>query len=339
MAWNCIIRWGTYIALAAGLIFGSASNANADACWDHWRAKLNAINAVGANYAARLKATGDCSYVQKIVDNTNQWNAVLYAIPCQNITRSRGMSENALRAKYMRYCKPSPKTPRQEIAKVPPESPKIPRQKTAKVQPETRPAKPSTQMPAPANEKQGRPLPVEVGARHLRPASAEAIPERSGTASAPSDASALPERPTSPGPSNAQNSCSGRPGTPGCIPGSAPPTPQYFLTDSTPKPTPTPSLGGDVTAMEAIAASAAYFQNLQAYLATEDTLSAGDGAIEAPAPSFEPIDLSAPEPGQYSPRLTDEQQKKLDEQRKKLTEWMAEQAIGKIRDKPFEKNA
>jgi hypothetical protein len=97
--------------------------------------------------------------------------------------------------------------------------------------------------------------------------------------------------------------------------------------------------------MEAIAASAAYFQNLQAYLATEDTLSAGDGAtlsagdgaVEAPAPSLEPIDLSTPAPGQYSPRLTDEQRKKLDEQRKKLTEWMAEQAIGKIRDKPLKK--
>jgi hypothetical protein len=99
--------------------------------------------------------------------------------------------------------------------------------------------------------------------------------------------------------------------------------------------------------MEAIAASAAYFQNLQAYLATEDTLSAGDGATlsagdgatEAPAPSFEPVDLLAPEPGQYSlsDNLTDEQQKQLDEQLKKPKEWAAEWAFGKIRDKPFEK--
>jgi hypothetical protein len=89
--------------------------------------------------------------------------------------------------------------------------------------------------------------------------------------------------------------------------------------------------------MEAIAASAAYFQNLQAYLATVDTLSAGatlsagDGAIEAPAPSFEPIDLLAPAPGQYSSDIL------TDEEQKKLTEWGVEKALGKLRDKPYEK--
>lgn len=205
MAWNCIIRWGTYIALATGLIFGSASNASADACWEHWVAKLNAMAAVSRKYEARLRATGDCSYVQKIVDKTHQYVAVMHAIPCQNVNQGIPFSDNAIRAKFMRYCKPSPKTPRQETAKVQPESPKIPRQKTAKVQPETRPSKPATQMPAPVNENAQRsPTP----ARHLRPASAEAFPEQRGTA--PADASALPERPTSPGPSNAQTSCSGK---------------------------------------------------------------------------------------------------------------------------------
>lgn len=150
MAWNRSIRWGTYIALATGLIFGSASNASADACWDHWRAKLNAISAEELKNGARLKATGDCSYVQKIMDGFRHWRALGDAVPCQNMSRTHvsGLSENAFRAKLMRYCKQSPKPPRQEIAKVQPESPKIPRQKTAKVQPETRPSRPSTQMPA-----------------------------------------------------------------------------------------------------------------------------------------------------------------------------------------------
>jgi hypothetical protein len=197
MARNCIIRWGAYIALATGLIFGSASNASASACFERLRAKTNVLR--GWEYVAKLKATGDCSYVEKIIEDSRRFTAIWRANPCKNVVETMHLTANQVRAKYMRYCKKSPETPRQEIAKVQ----QIPRQKTAKVQPETRPSKPSTQMPAPVNEKQGRPLPAEAGARHLRPASVEAVPERSGTA--PADASALPERPTSPGPSNAQN--------------------------------------------------------------------------------------------------------------------------------------
>jgi hypothetical protein len=330
-------------------LFGAAllpSHAKAGgACYAAWP-RVRAMGAETFRLGALIRRTGDCSYLPKQIALFHQLRALALA-GCV-VETNKGMSDAQYVAKMRKYCwtnvaqKPqAPKVRPTESASQKPAK----RQEIAKVQPETRPSKPSTQTPARVNEnaqrlptptRQGRPLPVEAGARHLRPASAEAVPERSGTAPAPSDA-ALLERPTSPGPSNAQNSCSRGPGTPGCVAGSAPPTPQYFLTDSTPKPTPTPSLGGDVTAMEAIAASAAYFQNLQAYLATEDTLSAGatlsagDGAIEAPAPSFEPIDLLAPAPGQYSSDIL------TDEEQKKLTEWGAEWAFGKLRDKPFEK--
>jgi hypothetical protein len=141
-------------------------------------------------------------------------------------------------------------------------------------------------------------------------------------------ATAVPEMPGSPGPSVSQNPCAAGP-APGCILGAAPPTPPYFFVSYTPKPIP---FSAKVTAQEAVAATVAYFQNLQI---PEDTLSASDAPSQmevSPPPSSAPVDILAPPPGQYflGDNLTDEQQKKL-------KEWMGEQVVGKVRDKPFDK--
>lgn len=106
--------WGYCIALIVGLMFGAASNANADACWDHWRAKLEAQNVTTRGFIAQLKATGDCAYLEKLVASSNRYDAVLRATPCDNMNK-RFAPPGETRARYARYCKP--RSTQQEIAK------------------------------------------------------------------------------------------------------------------------------------------------------------------------------------------------------------------------------
>ncbi len=236
------------IVVFAITLFSAAlmpSTAKAQPACDAVMPRLKAIAAVQFRLVALIRRTGDCSsYLPELSARRSQFKALSLGAGCQYSGLTNAQNAATLR----KYCRTNaaqkPQAPKARPTESASQKP-AQRQEIAKVQPETRPSKPSTQMPAPVNEnaqrfptptRQGRPLPVEAGARHLRSARAEAFPEQSGTA--PANASALPERPSSPGPSNAQNSCSGGPGTPGCIPGSAPPTPQYLLTDSTPKPTP-----------------------------------------------------------------------------------------------------
>ena len=95
---------GTYVVLTAGLIFQSGSNVQADACWDHWRAKLEVFAAVNDRYLAQLKATGDCSYIDKMMENKRRHEEVLRAVPCKNIWKEHVSYEQA-RAMWTRYCK------------------------------------------------------------------------------------------------------------------------------------------------------------------------------------------------------------------------------------------
>ncbi len=96
-------------AIVMALLFGSMSNVRADACWDQWRAKLNAVGAPNTRYVALLKTTGDCSYVEKIQEINKRYNAMLLAVPCANM-HIHVEPLVASRARWMRFCKTKPNT-------------------------------------------------------------------------------------------------------------------------------------------------------------------------------------------------------------------------------------
>jgi hypothetical protein len=108
---------GTCLVLAAGMMLATISNAGADACWNHWKAKLDAQAAAGWRLVVLLKQSGDCAYVPKLIADHHQYNSILRAVPCENMTKNYGLSDDALRAKWTRYCKPqTPTTKPQEVA-------------------------------------------------------------------------------------------------------------------------------------------------------------------------------------------------------------------------------
>jgi hypothetical protein len=94
-----------YIAFALGLLLGSASNANADACWDYWRPKVQRLGNEAFRYEALLKKTGDCSYVEKIVAATGRFAAMGRQIPCANMQLNYPCLGDCLRRTYQKYCK------------------------------------------------------------------------------------------------------------------------------------------------------------------------------------------------------------------------------------------
>jgi hypothetical protein len=99
-------EWLVSGILAVALSIGCSSTASADACWDHWRAKLEAISAPAYGYIAALKTTGDCSYVEEIIENAHQWKAVAHSVPCKNMHWNPGLNDDQMRTKWTRYCKP-----------------------------------------------------------------------------------------------------------------------------------------------------------------------------------------------------------------------------------------
>src|ERR1700744_970842 len=96
--------WGSFVAIAACLTLGPVKDARADACWDVWRAKLNAQSAKEWALVAQLKKTGDCSYLERLVEEDRVARAILRAVPCKNMTKNYG-SDEGMRAKWSRYCK------------------------------------------------------------------------------------------------------------------------------------------------------------------------------------------------------------------------------------------
>ncbi|MDO8877995.1 MAG: hypothetical protein Q8M24_00080 [Pseudolabrys sp.] len=97
---------------------GFVTNANADACWDKWRGKLNGIAAEGNRYEAMLKRSGDCAYVEKLLAVRQTYNSTLRAVPCQNMRKNYGWSDQEARARWTKFCKPqAPAT--QQIAGAP----------------------------------------------------------------------------------------------------------------------------------------------------------------------------------------------------------------------------
>jgi hypothetical protein len=116
-----------YLALAAGMMLATISNANADACWDHWKAKLNAQAAAGWRLVKLLKETGDCSYIPKLVADLHKSQAIIRAIPCENMNKNFGLSDDAERAKWSRYCRPqAPKVRPPQVAEAPQGTPPAP---------------------------------------------------------------------------------------------------------------------------------------------------------------------------------------------------------------------
>jgi hypothetical protein len=93
------------IALVAALLLTfSQSDALADACWDRWRVRLDAIKAEGDRMIETLKRTGDCSYVMKIQAISNKWLATLEAVPCENmVKRGKTQSDTDFQAELRRF--------------------------------------------------------------------------------------------------------------------------------------------------------------------------------------------------------------------------------------------
>jgi hypothetical protein len=93
--------------LLAVLSLNSASDAKADACWDHWRAKLNAQNAVTIPLQNKLKKTGDCSLIDQIIASSDRYKELLRQIPCQHMTIHIDPNSHAnIRKALEPYCKP-----------------------------------------------------------------------------------------------------------------------------------------------------------------------------------------------------------------------------------------
>jgi hypothetical protein len=198
-------RAGTYLALAAGMMLATISNANADACWDHWKAKLNAQAAAGWKLVKLLKETGDCSYIPKLVADLHKSQAIIRAIPCENMNKNYGLSDDAERAKWSRYCRPqAPKNQHQQVAETPQNTPPAPA--------------PSA---APASTPGQQPSANSVASALKKPDAKE--PEATSQAAAPAPAAKPEERKTAsatPAPNPVDGSCSTITGLPG---GSPPP--------------------------------------------------------------------------------------------------------------------
>jgi hypothetical protein len=100
------------------MMFGTAIDARADACWDHWRAKLEAVNVVTRSLIRRVKESGDCSYLPKIMASNKNYADILRATPCRDMHKHYDPDPaGTVRERYGRYCKPqAPKALTEEAA-------------------------------------------------------------------------------------------------------------------------------------------------------------------------------------------------------------------------------
>lgn len=325
------VHTATYIALTAACMLGSISNASGGACSARYFAKARAVASDFIPLINRLAATGDCSDVPRIMASEAEFNALnieaYHTCPDVKLVPPRlggGLAAN--RADLLKICKSH--------------SPKIPPLQTAKVAPETPQKSETPRRQSPAVSRDDSALNQQANAAPKAPSAPPWHP--------------VPQSPPGslPNKSNQGGDCGHNPAAPwGTCSGSSNTTSANVGVGTTAPNRPSPVQNSTPSYADLLASTTGQWFSAFAPsddwledLTTQQTMPASAPAsLQAPEnplswddaqtpSSSSPVDLLAPGPGQYflEDVLTDDQRRKLDG-------WMAEQAFGIARDKPFDK--